>query len=183
VFEVTPEKHFNLDSWLNHHDCHLIQAPSADKIVLGISRIQAIETQRNIYRGFRMELIDLISKNLGVTEEQARTGAGLILKRAKDSLGVTEFAIISSKAPDLEIIVRDTPATDNTVVGEVEKMFSIFGRKMGNLGSAAGVRAGFFKAGLKAELIEKFEKTILTFVQNKAGDSARISLEKGIAAE
>ena len=130
-----------------------------------------------------MELIDLLTKNLGVTEEQAKTGAGLILKRVKDVLGVTEFAAISSKSPDLELIVRDTPATDNTVIGEVEKMFSIFGRRMGTLGSAAGVRAGFFKLGLKAEMIEKLEKTILTFVQNKAGESAKFSFEKAFSLD
>ena len=130
-----------------------------------------------------MELIDVLTKNLGITEEQAKTGAGLILKRAKDVLGATEFGTISSKATDLEIIVRDTPATDNTVIGEVEKMFSIFGRRMGTLGSAAGVRAGFFKLGLNAEMIGKFEKTIGMFVQGKAGDSAKISLEKAFSLD
>jgi hypothetical protein len=130
-----------------------------------------------------MELIDVLSKNLGVTEEQAKGGAGLILKRAKDVVGTIEFVKISGAAPEIDLIIRDLPATDNTVIGEVEKMFSIFGRKVGNVGSAAGLRAGFWKLGLNAEMIEKFQVTIKTFVQSKGGESATNVLEKGYSIE
>ncbi|APV43756.1 hypothetical protein Dform_00398 [Dehalogenimonas formicexedens] len=130
-----------------------------------------------------MELVDMLTQKLGVTEAQARGGAGLILKRAKDALGEKEFAGIASMAPDLTSLVRDLPATDNTVIGEVEKMFSIFGRRMGSLGSAAGIRAGFLKLGLSAEMIEKFERTILEFVRNKAGDPAGLSLGKSLSVD
>ena len=130
-----------------------------------------------------MELIDLLTEKLGITEVQAKAGAGLILKRAKDNLENDEFSNISSKTPDVEILVRDLPASDNTVIGEVEKMFSIFGRKMGNLGSAAGVRAGFLKLGLNAGMIEKFEGIMLAFFQGKGGDSARDSFQKALSLE
>ncbi|PPD59121.1 DUF2780 domain-containing protein [Dehalogenimonas etheniformans] len=130
-----------------------------------------------------MELVDLLICKLGVTEAQAKGGAGLILKRAKDALGDKEFAGISSMASDLSTLVRDLPATDNTVMGEVEKMFSIFGRKLGSLGSAAGVRTGFLKLGLHAEMIEKFERIILDFVKGKSGDTARMSLEKALSLD
>ena len=130
-----------------------------------------------------MEIIDQLMKKLAITESQAKGGAGLILKRVKDNLGAEAFAKISAAAPDLELLVRDLPATDNTVVGEVEKMFSIFGRKMGNLGSAAGVRAGFLKLGLSAGMIEKFENTIQSYVRSKSGDSAMKSFEKALSIE
>ncbi|XUX00763.1 MAG: DUF2780 domain-containing protein [Dehalogenimonas sp.] len=128
-----------------------------------------------------MELVDVLICKLEVTEAQAKGGAGLILKRAKDALGDKEFAGISSMAPDLITLVRDLPATDNTVMGEVEKMFSIFGRKMGSLGSAASVRTGFLKLGLHAEMIEKFERIIVDFVKGKSGDTAGMSLEKALS--
>ena len=128
-----------------------------------------------------MEIIDLLTNKLTVTEDQAKGGAGLILKRAKDNLGAEEFGKISAAAPDLELLIRDLPATDSTVVGEVEKMFSIFGRKMGNLGSAAGVRAGFLKLSLNAGMIERFETIIQSYVQSKAGDPAMRSFEKGLS--
>ncbi len=130
-----------------------------------------------------MEIIDQLMKKLAITESQAKGGAGLILKRVKDNLGGEEFGKISAAAPDLELLVRDLPATDNTVVGEVEKMFSIFGRKMGNLGSAAGVRAGFLKLGLNAGMIDKFETMIQTYVQSTGGNSATSSFEKALSLE
>ena len=130
-----------------------------------------------------MELVDLLTTKLGVTEGQAKGGAGLILKRAKDNLGKEDFAKISGAAPEIEAIIKDMPATDNTVIGEVEKMFSIFGRKVGNIGSMASLRAGFFNLRLNAEMIEKFNSIILEFVRNLGGNSARTLLEKGLAAE
>lgn len=130
-----------------------------------------------------MELVDLLTKNLGISPEQARGGAGLVLKRAKDNLGAEDFSKISAAAPQVDILISFLPATGDSVIGEVEKLFSIFGKKAGNVGSAARVRAGFFKLGLNAEMIEKFEKVILAFVQDKGGDGAGKLMEKGLAAE
>ena len=130
-----------------------------------------------------MEIIELLTKKLAITESQAKGGTGLILKRVKDNLGAEEFGKISASAPDLELLVRDLPATDNTVVGEVEKMFSIFGRKIGNLGSAAGVRAGFLKLGLNAGMIEKFEAIIRSYIRSTSGDSAMKSFEKALSLD
>ena len=43
-----------------------------------------------------MELIDQLTKSLGVSENQAQGGAGLLFKLAKDKLGAGDFSKISA---------------------------------------------------------------------------------------
>ena len=126
-----------------------------------------------------MELVALLVKNLGTNEVQAKCGAGLLLKKAKEALEPADFAKISAVAPEVDSLINDAPSSD-TVTGEFEKMLSIFGRKVGSIGSVANLRAGFWKLGMEAGMIEKFTPIILAYVQSKGGDSAKNLLGKSL---
>ena len=118
-----------------------------------------------------MELIDQLTKSLGVNETQAKGGAGLIFKLAKDKLPAGDFSKVSAAVPGVDDLLKAAPAEGGGLLGGLGKMFG----GAGGLGSLAG---GFSKLGLDAGMVSKFIPIILSFVQSKGGDGVKSLLEK-----
>jgi len=116
-----------------------------------------------------MELIDLLTKNLGVIETQAQGGAGLLFKLAKDKLGAGDFSKISAAVPGIDSLLNAAPS--GSILGGVSKMF-------GGAGGLAGLAGGFSKLGLGSGMVSKFVPIILQFVQSKGGNEVKTILEK-----
>lgn len=122
-----------------------------------------------------MELIDLLTKNLGVNETQAKGGTGLLFKLAKDKLGGSDFSKVAAAVPDVDKLIKAAPSTGD---GGLGKIFSIFGGKKSGVGGLASLAGGFSKLGLGSNMISKFVPVILSFVQGKGGGEAKSLLEK-----
>ena len=118
-----------------------------------------------------VELTDLLTKNLGVSEAQARGGAGLVFKLARDKLGASDFAKVSSAVPGMDSLLGAAPASGGGVLGGLGKVF-------GGGGGVAILAGGFSKLGLDSSMVGKFIPVILQFVQSKGGDSAKALLER-----
>jgi hypothetical protein len=114
-----------------------------------------------------MELIDQLTKTLGVNENQAKAGAGLLFKMAKDKMGSADFSKISSAVPDVAGLISGAPAGGG---GFFSKLFG-----GGGLASLAG---GFTKLGMDGSMVGKFVPIILSFVKSKGGDAASGLLAK-----
>jgi hypothetical protein len=124
-----------------------------------------------------MELIDEIVKNLGINEDQAKGGTGLLLKMAKDKLGADEFSEVENAIPETDDVIRSAPESGG-IAGALGGIASSLGaEKLGNIASLSG---GFSKLGLDSGMIGKFAPIILSFVQSKGGDTAKSILEKVI---
>jgi hypothetical protein len=119
-----------------------------------------------------MELIDQLTGNLGVNEAQAKGGAGLLFKLAKDKLSGGDFSQVSAAVPGIDGLIGAAPAGGGTL-GGLSKVFGGAG-----LGSLAGLAGGFSKLGLDAGMIGKFVPIVLSFVQSKGGDQVKGILEK-----
>ena len=117
-----------------------------------------------------MELIDQLTKTLGISEAQAQGGAGLIFKQAKEKLSNQDFTKISGAVPGIDGFIKAAPSSGGGVLGGVTKMF-------GGGGSLAGLAGGFSKLGLDSGMIGKFIPIILSFVQSKGGDGVKSLLE------
>jgi hypothetical protein len=117
-----------------------------------------------------MELIDQLTKNLGVNETQAKGGAGLLFKLAKDKLGSSDFSKISSAVPDVNSLISAAPASGGGILGGIGKMFGG--------GGLAGLTGGFTKLGLDSGMVGKFAPIIISFVGSKGGDGVKAILEK-----
>jgi hypothetical protein len=118
-----------------------------------------------------MELIDLLTKNLGVSETQAQGGAGLLFKQAQAKLSGGEFAQVSNAVPGIDTLIKAAPAGGGGILGGIGKMF-------GGGGGIAGLAGSFSKLGLGGDMIGKFVPVILSFVQSKGGDTVKGLLEK-----
>ncbi|MDD3643450.1 MAG: DUF2780 domain-containing protein [Candidatus Krumholzibacteria bacterium] len=124
-----------------------------------------------------MELLDQLTKGLGITEEQAKGGAGLIFKMAKSKLGEGDFAKVSGAVPGIGDLLKAAPSAGG-LGGAIGGLASMFGGKAGKLGDLAGLAGGFSKLGLDSEMVGKFVPIIISFVQAKGGAGAADLLQK-----
>lgn len=129
-----------------------------------------------------MELIQQLISNLGINEEQAKGGAGLLFNLAKEKLGSGEFQQLADKVPGMTNLLQAAPASGGGMMGALGSMASAFGGgsggKMEGLGNLANLAGGFSQLGLSADMIGKFVPIVLSFVQNQGGDSIKGLLEK-----
>ena len=122
-----------------------------------------------------MELIQLLTENLGVEESPAQGGAGLLFQLAKDKLGDDDFATIANYVPGIENLLSSAPEAGG-MMGALGGLASA----MGGVGAGIGnliLAGGFSKLGLDSGMIAQFVPIILSFLQNQGGDEIKDLLE------
>ncbi|MEM7716801.1 MAG: DUF2780 domain-containing protein [Cyanobacteria bacterium P01_A01_bin.68] len=131
-----------------------------------------------------MELVQQLVSNLGVQEDQAKGGAGLILKLAQDKLGGEEFAKVASAIPGSDVLLGSAPSQDGGggMMGALGGMAAGMmgggqGAALGNLMSLAG---GFSQLGMDGNMVTKFFPIVLNFVQQKGGADIAGILSKAL---
>jgi hypothetical protein len=125
-----------------------------------------------------MEILRMLTEQLGVTEEQAKGGAGAIFNLAKEKLGDADFGKVAEAVPGMEELLGAAPASGG-LAGVVGGLASKLGGGAGKLGSLASLAGGFKDLGLDSSMVGKFIPIILSFVQSKGGDSIK-SLLAGV---
>jgi hypothetical protein len=126
-----------------------------------------------------MELVDQLVKNLGVSEEAAKGGSGLIFNMVKDKLGSGDFGKVAGALPGITDLMKAAPASGG-VLGGIGKLASGLGGSAGQLGNLASLAGGFSKLGLDSGMISKFIPIILAFAQSKGGDVVKSLLQKAL---
>jgi hypothetical protein len=98
-----------------------------------------------------MELIDHLTKNLGVSKDQAEGGAGLLFKQAKENLSGADFAKLSKVVPGFDKLINAAPASDAPAtgggdtragLGDLSNLFSGSGGAGGGLGGLGDLLSG-----------------------------------------
>jgi len=126
-----------------------------------------------------MELIEQLVKNLGVSEDAAKGGSGLIFNMVKEKLGTGDFSKVASALPGINDLMKSAPESGG-VLGGIGKLASGLGGGAGQLGNLASLAGGFSKLGLNSGMIGKFIPIILAFAQSKGGDVVKSLLQKAI---
>lgn len=121
------------------------------------------------------ELIDMLTKNLGINGTQAEGGAAVLFKAAKDKLGDAEFGHLLGGVPGLADLMLKAPAGGGGLGGLLGGLAGSMG---GNAGAIATVLSGFGKLGLTADHAKKFVPVILEFLRGKVGPDVVSKLEK-----
>ena len=121
------------------------------------------------------ELVDLLTKNLGVTGAQAEGGAAVLFKAARDKLGGEEFTQLLGGVPGLGDLLKKAPAAGGGLGGMLGGLAGAMG---GNAGAIATILQGFGKLGLTADDAKKFVPVVLSFLRTKVGPDVMTTLEK-----
>ena len=120
-----------------------------------------------------MELIQQLTQSLDVDETQAKGGAGLIFKMAKEQLGDGDFATVASAVPGISNLIGEAPAGGKGLAGAMGGLAGAMGGGGGQLANMAALAGGFTQLGLNPAMASKFVPIILSFVQNKGGDGVK----------
>ncbi len=123
-----------------------------------------------------MELIKILTDQLGINDNQAKGGAGLIFSLVKDKLDSGDFSKIASAIPGVNDLIKSAPESGG-LMGAIGGLASSFGGGS-SLGNLAGLADGFSKLGLDSGMIGKFIPIIMSFVESKGGASVKALLEK-----
>lgn len=127
------------------------------------------------------ELISSLVGQLGVGEDQAKGGAGLLFKLAQQKLGGDEFGKLNSAlGGGVGELIGAAPQEEEgglgSLLGGLGKMMG-GGGQVGNLISLAG---GFSKLGLDEGMIGRFIPIVMQFVQSKGGPELVPLLQKAL---
>ncbi len=110
------------------------------------------------------ELIKALVAQLGVTNEQAAKGSGLLFKAAKERLG-GDFSKVEQALPDVSKLIEGAPSTGGGLGGMLGGLLG----GGGALGALASLAGGFSSLKLSPDMIGKFIPVILETVKSKAG--------------
>jgi hypothetical protein len=126
------------------------------------------------------ELIDMLTKNLGVNGAQAEGGAAVLFKAAKDKLGDGEFGKLLGGVPGVSDLLKKAPAAGGGGLGGL--LGGLAGSLGGNAGAIATVLQGFGKLGLGADDAKRFVPVILGFLRTKVAPDVMTKLEQTLKA-
>jgi len=138
-----------------------------------------------------MELIQQLVSSLGVNEDQAKGGAGLLFNLAKEKLGTGDFQQLADNIPGITALLGAAPAPSTAAsaggglmgaLGGVAASLGAggLGGKMEGLGNLANLASGFSQLGLSSDMVAKFVPVVLSFVQNQGGDGLKDLLAKAL---
>lgn len=128
-----------------------------------------------------MELIQQLVSNLGINEEQAKGGAGLLFDLAKDKLSSGDFQQLTAAIPEINNFLKAAPDSGGGLMGALGSAASTFGGlggKMETLSNLSQLAGGFSQLGLSTDMVGKFIPIVLSFVQQQGGDSLKGLLEQ-----
>ena len=126
-----------------------------------------------------MELIQELTSVLGVDEQQAKGGAGLIFKMAQEKLGDGDFAQLASAVPAISNLIGEAPTDGGGgLAGAIGGIAGAIGggSQLANMATLVG---GFSQLGLDPTMVSKFVPIILSFVQSQGGEQVQ-SLLAGV---
>ncbi|HMO02980.1 MAG TPA: DUF2780 domain-containing protein [Kiritimatiellia bacterium] len=125
-----------------------------------------------------MDLIQQIVNTVGVNEQQAKGGAGLLFKLAQDKLAAGDFAKLSQALPEVvSLITSAPPASGGGLLGSLAG--ALGGGSLGGLASLAGALTSL---KLDPQTISQFVPVILDVVKQKGGPELAAMLGKLLPA-
>ncbi len=124
-----------------------------------------------------MELISMLTSQLGIDEGQAQGAAGMVLKLAKDKLG-GDFGALSQAIPQAEDLIGQAPEAGGAL-GAVGGLLGKLGGSAGSLGALAQLAGGFDKLGLDKDMVSRVVSIVMQYLQQQqGGDQLKALLDK-----
>lgn len=120
-----------------------------------------------------MELLNQIVSTLGVSEDQAAGGTGLLMKLVKDNLGGGDFQKVLGAEPQLSSLMEQAPDSGGGLMGMAGGLLSSMGND--KLAGFAEIAGGLQKLGLEKETLMQFAPLVLNYFQQQdKGDIASL---------
>ncbi len=139
-------------------------------LIMSITLLIGIIFSGNVsVRAADLGLVQLLSKNLGVTEKQATGGAGSIFNLAKQNLGADDFTQVAKAVPGIDKMMAAAPKPEGAS-GMLGGASSLLGGSTPAVGGVASLAGSFSQLGMKAGMVNAFTPIILNYVKSKGGE-------------
>lgn len=130
-----------------------------------------------------MDLVQLLTSKLGVTDKQATGGAGSLFSMAKDSLSETDYGKVAEALPGISELIQSAPKVSDSTAGLSKKMGGVSAGSMTKAVESANklkvVTDQFSKLGLDQSKVSQFIPIALEYANSKGGESV-MNLLKGV---
>ncbi|KOR33334.1 hypothetical protein TI05_01640 [Achromatium sp. WMS3] len=113
-------------------------------------------------------LVSMITSQLGVSEKQAMAGISAIMTLVKQNLSATDYAALIGGAPELGKAAQNGVSANNSG-GWLASIGALLGYK--NIGQMAQLTQIFSQLGLSPDMVAKFIKVALQYVQGSGGSN------------
>lgn len=124
-----------------------------------------------------MDLVGMLTSQLGVTETQATGGAGSLFSMAKGLLSESDYGQVVTAIPGIGELISAAPAVSESTAKKSDKMAGLT-QGMGSLtkavdsaGKYAAVYDQFKQLGLKKDMVSQFVPVILEFTESSGGET------------
>jgi hypothetical protein len=124
-------------------------------------------------------LVQTLTKQLNVSEDQAAGGAGAIFNYAKGALSSDDYGKVEKAVPESTELVKKAPATDATASAAT----GLLGKSGGSTANLASLGGSFQKLGLSSDMVGKFVPVVVDYVDKKGGSEAGGLLKKVLIPE
>jgi hypothetical protein len=124
-----------------------------------------------------MSLLAQLTDRLGVTEEQARGGAGAIFDYARQKLSPGDFSQVTDALPGVDSLVDSAPQS-SALTNKLGSSVSSLGGQSGSAAGLASLTDSFAKLGLNDKMVNEYVTVILDYAKSEGGETV-MNLLKG----
>ena len=125
------------------------------------------------------DLIRKLTKNLGVSRDQARGGVVALLRAGQQNLSPQDFRAFVTDMPGADKLLKNAPPPSalSSLAGGIG---SLFGGRKSATGRWAGLAASFAELGVDIDTAKKFGPIVIEHVREHGGedlvDKIRVAL-------
>jgi Protein of unknown function VcgC/VcgE (DUF2780) len=122
------------------------------------------------------DLVTELSQKLRINEAQAKGGAAILFKAAKDKLGGTEFDRMLGSVPGIDTLIQQAPKSGGGLLAGLAALAG------GNAALLATIVSGFSKLNMTGDQAQQFVPVILDNLRTKVGPETVSKLERTLRA-
>ena len=130
-----------------------------------------------------MDLVKMLTSQLGVTENQAAGGAGSLFNMAKGMLSETEYGQVAAAIPGINDLIAAAPAVSESTAKKSDKMSGLtqglgsLTKAVDSAGKYAAVYDQFKQLDLNTDMVSQFVPVLLSFAESSGGESVMNTLK------
>jgi len=131
--------------------------------------------------GGQISLVNVLSQQLGISQQQALGGAGAIFQAAQAGMEPQAFSTLSQSVPGITEMLNAAPAVSSPLSSMGSSVSSMLGGTGEKLNSAASLAASFQQLNLSPDMIGQFIPIVTSYVQNTSGQVTANLLRSAIS--
>ena len=127
----------------------------------------------------QMSLTDTLTRQLGISPNQALGGSGAIFQAAQGNMDPQDFTTLSQSVPEMNDMLSAAPAPDS-ISSMTDGVSSMMGGSDATLNSTASLASSFQQLNLSPDMIGKFMPIVTDYVKNSGGQVAADLLQSAL---